>query len=114
MQTFIVECQQIMQVGLNDWVCEIVIDVSRDPLILKLMKLEGEGLIWEAEDPLVIKDKEADVWQRDPAKGKHDLRQISEQICLLMLVLLYILSRLWEQCDTFLLFNVIHNEVTGW
>ena len=91
---FIVKCQQIVQVGLNGWVCEIVIDVSRDPLILKLMKLKGEGLIQEAEDPLVIKDKGADVWQRNPAKGKHDLRQVSEQIYLLTSVLLYVLSRL--------------------
>ena len=111
---FIMECQQIMQVKLNSWICEIVIDVSRDPLILKLMKLKGERLIWEAENPFVIKDKGADVWQRDSVERKHDLRQISEQICLLMLILLYVLLKLWEQCDTFLLFNVIHNEVTGW
>ena len=42
---FIVECQQIMQVGLNDWVCEIAINVSKNPLILKLMKLKGEKSI---------------------------------------------------------------------
>ena len=111
---FIVKCQQIVQIGLNGWVCEIVINVSRDPLILKLMKLKSEGLIQEIEDPLVIKNKGADVWQRDLAERKHNLRQVSEQICLLMLVLLYVLSRFQKQCDTFLLFNVIHNEVTGW
>ena len=111
---FIMKCQQIMQVGLNGWVCEIVIDVSKDFLILKLMKLKGEESIWEAEDPFVIKDKGADAWQRNPVEKKYDLRQISEQIYLLTLILLYVLSRLWEQCDIFFFFNVIHNEVTGW
>ena len=110
---FIMKCQQIMQVRLNDWVCEIAIDVSRNPLILKLMKLEGERSIQEAEDPLIIKDKKADAWQRNLTERKHDLRQISEQIYLLISVLLYVLPKLQEQCDTFLLFNVIHNEITS-